>query len=212
MGSLRSSHQFCKKQKRYRCCSRRVGHIEEHSLPGWVHISRGRAELCQLGGFSGLGAIVPSFVPAECSGAGGYVGYIRKALEKGHLEHPESACCTDDMFKSFVRFGRCLCCFLPVFVNRQPPYLLHKNLRHVLLLRQMHHRNHWWTFPGFCELLVQCAKISSRWGGGGVCVYFLKSVRKGCFRNVWVGGGGGDDHFFEQAELQSGRCTRQGNA
>ena len=25
--------------------------------------------------------------------------------------------------------------------------------------------------------------------GGGVCVYFLKSVRKGHFRNVWVGGG-----------------------
>ena len=44
------------------------------------------------------------------------------------------------------------------------------------------------TFPRFSELLVQCAKISSRWGG--VCVYFLKSVRKGRFRNVWVAGGG----------------------
>ena len=45
------------------------------------------------------------------------------------------------------------------------------------------------TFPGFCELLVQYAKISSRlWGGGGVGVYFLKSVRKGRFKNVWVGG------------------------
>ena len=28
----------------------------------------------------------------------------------------------------------------------------------------------------------------------------------------WVGGGGVDDHIFEQMELQSGRCTRQGNA
>ena len=54
------------------------------------NISWGCAELRQLGGFSGLGAIVPSFVPAEYSGAGGYVGYIRKALEKGHLEHPGS--------------------------------------------------------------------------------------------------------------------------
>ena len=26
-------------------------------------------------------------------------------------------------------------------------------------------------FPGFCEFLVQCAKISSLWGGGGGYVY-----------------------------------------
>ena len=32
--------------------------------------------------------------------------------------------------------------------------------------------------------------------GGGVCVYFLKSVRKCCFRNVCVGGGVGG-HIFE---------------
>ena len=37
---------------------------------------------------------------AHCvSRRGGYVGYIRKALEKGYLEHPGSACCTDDMFE-----------------------------------------------------------------------------------------------------------------
>ena len=36
---------------------------------------------------------------------------------------------------------------------------------------------------------VQCTKISFR--RGGVCVCFLKSVRKARFRNVWVGGGGG---------------------
>ena len=47
------------------------------------------------------------------------MGYIRKALEKGYLEHPGSACCTDDMFQIFVRFGRYLCCSLPPFVNRQ---------------------------------------------------------------------------------------------
>ena len=45
--------------------------------------------------------------------------YIRKALEKGYLEHPGSACCTDDMFEIFVRFGQGLCSLLPLFVNRQ---------------------------------------------------------------------------------------------
>ena len=68
--------------------------------------------------------------------------YIRKALEKGYLEHPGSACCTDDMIESFVRFGRCLCCLLPVFVNRQLP-CLHTNSLHGLLLPRMHHKNLW---------------------------------------------------------------------
>ena len=41
---------------------------------------------------------------AQCvSRRGGYVGYIRKAVEKGYLEHPGSACCTDDMFEIFAR-------------------------------------------------------------------------------------------------------------
>ena len=40
--------------------------------------------------FLGAGAIVPSFVPIECPrGMDGYVGYIRKALEKGFLEVTE---------------------------------------------------------------------------------------------------------------------------
>ena len=51
------------------------------------------------------------------------MGYIRKALDKGYLEHPRSACWTDDMSEIFVRFGRCLCCLLPLFVNRQLPCL-----------------------------------------------------------------------------------------
>ena len=37
------------------------------------------------------------------------MGHIRKALEKGYLEHPRSACWTDDMSEIFVRFGRCMC-------------------------------------------------------------------------------------------------------
>ena len=36
---------------------------------------------------------------------------------KRYLEHPRSACCTDDMFEIFVCFGRCLCCLLALFVN-----------------------------------------------------------------------------------------------
>ena len=35
------------------------------------------------------------------------------------------------------------------------------------------------NFSGFSHVLVQCTKISFHRGGGGVCVCFLKSVRKG---------------------------------
>ena len=49
-------------------------------------ISRGRRRICQHGAFSGVAVIVASFVPAECPKGGGYVGYIRKALEKGFSE------------------------------------------------------------------------------------------------------------------------------
>ena len=66
----------------------------------------------------------------------------RKAPEKGYLEQPRSACCTDNMPEIFVRFGQCLCCFPSVFINRQPP-CPHTNSHHVLLRPQMHHRNHW---------------------------------------------------------------------
>ena len=69
---------------------------------------------------------------------GGYVGHIRKALEEGYLEHPGFACCANDMFEIFVRFGRCLCCPLPIFVNRQPP-CRHTNSHNVLLLPLMRH-------------------------------------------------------------------------
>jgi len=77
---------------------------------------------------------------------GGYVGYIGKALEKGYLEDPGSACCTDDMFQIFVRFGQGLCCLLPLFVNRQLP-CAHTNSLHGLL-PPMHHRNLWCALRG----------------------------------------------------------------
>ena len=47
---------------------------------------------------------------------------------------------------------------------------------------------------------------------GGVCVCFLKSVRKGRFRNVWVGGGVGGHSFEHRAEQEmthrTGHCSR----
>ena len=47
------------------------------------------------------------------------------------------------------------------------------------------------TFPGFSDLLVRYAKISSRWGGGGgVCVYFFKICTKRLFGSVISHGGG----------------------
>ena len=72
------------------------------------------------------------------------MGYIQRALEKGYLEDPGSACCTDDMFEIFVHFGRCLCCLLPLFVNRQLP-CLHTYSLHGLLLPQMHHKSLWFA-------------------------------------------------------------------
>ena len=125
------------------CCTR-PQHLVRGPCPVYsgAHISLGRAVWCQHGAFSGVGAFVVSFVPAECPVGGGYVGHIRKALEKGYSEHPRVACCTDNMLEIFVRFGRCLCCFLPVFVNRQP-LCPHTNSRNVLSLPLMHHRNLW---------------------------------------------------------------------
>ena len=79
------------------------------------------------------------------------MGYIRKALEKGYLEHPGSACCTDEMLEIFVRFGSCTSCLLPPFVNRQLP-CLHTNSHNVLLPPPMHHRNLW------CAKVVQTPK------------------------------------------------------
>ena len=76
------------------------------------------------------------------SRTGGYVGYVWKALEKGHSEHPGSAGCTGGMFESFVRFGRHVCFPLPLFVDRQLP-CLHTTSHHAPLLPLMHHKSLW---------------------------------------------------------------------
>ena len=42
-----------------------------------------------------------------------------------------------------------------------------------------------WHFSRVGERLVRCAKIAFLLGAGGMCILFLKSVRKGCFRKVF---------------------------
>ena len=46
-----------------------------------------------------------------------------------------------------------------------------------------------WHFSAISTTFASMCKHVVTWGGGGVRVYFLKSVRKRRFRNVWVGGG-----------------------
>ena len=102
------------------------GRLILHSVIYHVHISRGPSHLCQLGGFSGVGAIVASFLPTECSGGMGMWGIFGKPLKRAIWNTPglhavQTICLR---FSSF--FGQCLCCLLPLFVNRQPP-CLHTN-------------------------------------------------------------------------------------
>ena len=94
------------------------GSIQAVRLPE-LHkdISLGDVDLYQHRAFSRVGAIVASFVSAECPVQGGG-GDIRKVLEMGYLEHPGSAGCTDDMFENFVCFGRYVCCPLAPFCQQ----------------------------------------------------------------------------------------------
>ena len=108
-------------------------------------VLRYRLNLINSVGFRWSSSLLPDLCPlCVPKGGGGVYGVYSKALEKGYLEQTRSACCTDGMFEIFVRFGRCLCPLLPLFVNRQLP-CLHTNLHHVLLLPPMHHRSLWCT-------------------------------------------------------------------
>ena len=60
-------------------------------------------------------------------------------------------------------------------------------------IQNMPTRSKFAIFQGFLTFWSNALKFRSI---GGVCVCFSKSVRKGCFKNVWVGGGVGD-HIFE---------------
>ena len=139
----------------------------------WLHmqdfcianISWGRSGICQHGAFSGIAVIVASFVPAECpkgGGGGGHVGYIRKALEKGYLEHPGSACCTDSLFEIFVFFGQCLCCLLAVFVA----------ITHLTALLLMAH---------ISKIVFLCMRVQYLSGTSGLCQHGANSQFFGGF-------------------------------
>ena len=52
------------------------------------HISLGRAVSCQHGAFSGVGAFVVSFVPAECPVGGGMWGIFGKPLKRAIRNTP----------------------------------------------------------------------------------------------------------------------------
>ena len=70
-----------------------------------VHISLGDMHNCaQSVSFQGLVPLLPDFCQLSVLEVG-VCGYIRKALEKGYLEHPGSTCCANDMFEIFVRLG-----------------------------------------------------------------------------------------------------------
>ena len=56
------------------------------------HIPRGSEKRTNAERFSELLWLLPRSCPRSVpEGGGGYVGYIRKALEKGYLERPGSA-------------------------------------------------------------------------------------------------------------------------
>ena len=56
--------------------------FHEGGLYTRIHISRHHRQLRQLRGFSGVSAIVASFVPTECSGGGGMWGIFGKPLKR----------------------------------------------------------------------------------------------------------------------------------
>ena len=100
------------------------------------HVCRTQARSCLSTGWALNRCFAWFFGTAAVLAQGGGRG-MWKALEKGYLEHPGSACCSDGMLEIFVLFGRC--CLLPAFVNRQSP-CPGINSRHVLLHPQMHRR------------------------------------------------------------------------
>ena len=85
-------------------------------------------------------------------------GYFGKAPEKGHLEHPRSACCTDDMPEIFVHFGQCLA--FRLFLSTGSHHVLIQ-IHATCCCVPMHHRNHWFgkthalVVQTVCRLLVR---------------------------------------------------------
>ena len=59
----------------------RANYSSHAACSGGTYISRGRVILCQHGAFSGVCALVASFVPAECPKGGGMWGIFGKPLK-----------------------------------------------------------------------------------------------------------------------------------
>ena len=79
-----------------------------------THISRGRGVLCQHGAFSGVGAVVASFVPAECPKRGGggmwsiFEKYLKRAIWSTLGLHAVLTICL--RFLSFLGSTCVACC------------------------------------------------------------------------------------------------------
>ena len=104
-----------------------------------THISSARRHLCQLGAFLGVGAIVASFVPAECpagGGGGGMWGIFRKPLKRAIWNTPglHAVLTTCLRFLSFLD-GACVACCL----------FLSTGSHHVRIQIHVHCRNLWFA-------------------------------------------------------------------
>ena len=86
--------------------------------------------------------LLPHLCPVSVPKGGGGCGVYSESPRTGLFGTPKSACCTDDMSEILVCFGHCLCCLLPVFVNRQLP-CPHENSLHGLLPPPMHRKSLW---------------------------------------------------------------------
>ena len=109
-------------------------------FPVAMHVSRCIRRLCQLCAFFGTANLVASFGARECPVGVGTWGIFGEPLKRAIWN--TLGLHADNIFESFVRFGRFICCLLPLFVNRQLPCLQINSLD-GLLLPLMHHKSLW---------------------------------------------------------------------
>ena len=77
------------------------------------HISLGRAVSCQHGAFSGVGAFVVSFVPAECPVGGGMWGIFGKPLKRAIRNTPGLHAVLTTCLRFFSALdSACVACYL----------------------------------------------------------------------------------------------------
>ena len=95
--------------------------------------------------------VVALFVGTECPVGGGCVGYVRKALKKGYLEHPGFACCNYGMFEIFGRLGQCVTFFAALFCQQfhaMSAYIHHRDQKqNPVLIRPQDEVVGFWLHP-----------------------------------------------------------------